>query len=334
MLLLAALSACAHAGGGAAGAERARLRSAAEYSRAHHGHAVLVVRGDSVLWEEYQNGWHRDLPHPLASGTKTFACALAAAAAGDGLLELDEPVARSVPELANHPLGSRATVRQLLQLTSGLRRDNVGAAGQPPYDQYRNAVRVGWEAPPGERWAYGEAAFDLFGEVVRRKLEPRGEDPLRYLERRVLEPIGVAGHTWSHDRAGNPLFGGGAAMTARDWARFGRLLRDGGRWEGRPVVREELLRECFRGSEARPGYGMATWLNERTPDGWTLYGGRTELPGMVAASGYGNQHLLVIPSHGLVVVRLGTPDRAWRLQEFLARLLGDPVPPPRGGGPE
>lgn len=328
LLALLATSAAAQAGSDAR-AERARFRDAAAYSRAHAGDALLVVRGDSVVFEQYDNGYRRDRPHPIASGTKSFACALAAAAVEDGILAWDEPVAATVEEMASPADRARVTVRHLLSLTSGLAPMNLGADGREARYHYANAPLLPMRAAPGERWAYGDAQLDLFGELVRRKLAGRGEDPLAYLERRVLRPIGLSGYTWARDAGGNPLLAGGAEMTARGWARFGMLVRDGGRWQGQAVLREELLGECFRGSAAQPAYGLAFWLNAPTPAGRALYDGHGGLPGMVASLGFGNQNLFVIPSLGLVVVRLGRPDDGYRPRELLARLLGDPVPPPR-----
>ncbi len=336
--LLVLLAACAPAavGGGAAAPAASPYADAAAYSRAHNGDAVLVVRGDSVVFEEYQNGYGGSTPHPLQSGTKAFACALMAAAVGDGLLELDEPISRALPEVRNNPLAARVTVRHLLTLTSGLARTNAAPDGSVPRDRYHNASLLPMQAPPGERFAYGDAQMDLFGEVMRRKLAPRGEDPLAYLERRVFVPIGLRVGFWQRDEAGNPLLASGAALTAREWAKLGRLVRDGGRWEGRQVLPEAPLRECFRGTDAQPRYGIGFWVNAALPDRRrALYDGRGGLPDLVMAIGAGNQYLWVIPSEGLVVVRLGQTDESWRAREFLARVLGDPVPPlpPNPSGP-
>jgi CubicO group peptidase (beta-lactamase class C family) len=75
-----------------------------------------------------QNGYDGRVALPLASGTKTFSCVLAALARGDGLLTLDEPVARTLPELADDSLTRRVTIRQILNLTSGLEADATGTA--------------------------------------------------------------------------------------------------------------------------------------------------------------------------------------------------------------
>ncbi len=53
----------------------------------------------------------------------------------------------------------------------------------------------------------------------------------------------------------------GAFLAARQWAKFGELLRQGGRWESEQIIRADLLQELLTGSKANPRYGMTFWLN-------------------------------------------------------------------------
>lgn len=300
-------------------AEAARYREAARYSREHGGEAVLVVRGDRVVFEEYQNGYHPGLPHPIHSGTKSFACPLAVAAQADGLLSLDEPISETLTELRGDSLARRITVRHLLGLTSGLAPAPAGGGEA----SFRPVV------PAGTRWAYEGGSFVIFGELMRRRLARVGEQPLAYLERRVLRPAGVEVVGWDLIEPGAPGFATGALMTAREWADYGRLLRDGGAAQGRQLLPREALQECFQGSYVNPSYGLGFWLFPALSDTAAVSpttrrfweGAPRDL---VRAAGWAEQRLYLIPSLQLVVVRFGgaRPDPAWRDGEFLARLLG------------
>jgi CubicO group peptidase (beta-lactamase class C family) len=296
------------------------LRAAAAYSAEHEGDAVLVFRHDSLVFEEYQNGYEGREPHPLASGTKTFSCVLAALGQADGLFRLDEPVARTLTEFQDDSLARRITIRQLLNLTSGLEPDAAGSG-------------LVMAAPPGQRFAYGGASFAVFGEVMSRAL--RGEDLVAYLRRRVFAPLGIEVASWQRDGAGRPYLASGAALTASAWGRFGLLLLDRGRWGGRALVPGAALAECGHGSAANPGYGLGVWLNAPDPSGPPPPGvervGRADrlilapdLPhGLWLAAGTGGQRLYILPSAGLVVVRFGHntgPD--YRDDVFLRTLLG------------
>ncbi|MEY2712939.1 MAG: hypothetical protein RL005_1161, partial [Planctomycetota bacterium] len=99
---------------------QADIERAIAYSEAHAGRAVLVMKDGIVIAERYANGWSAERPHPLASGTKSFAGVTAAAAVTDGLVSLDELVCDTITEWKTDPRASRITVRELLNLTSGL----------------------------------------------------------------------------------------------------------------------------------------------------------------------------------------------------------------------
>ena len=318
------------AGGPPAAAQAAAsLRAAARYSAERDGDAVLVFRHDSLVLEDYQNGYDGRVPHGLASGTKTFACVLAGLGQADSLLHLDEPVARTLAEFRGDSLKARVTIRQLLSLTSGLEPE----LAQPWSGEYAAAVRLPMVARPGERFAYGAASFHVFGEVMSRKLG--GEDVVAYLWRRIFDPLGVDAPFWMRDRVGRPHLAGGAAMTARDWGTFGLLLLDRGRWRGRQLVPSAALAACRHGSAANPGYGLGVWLNAPVPTRPPPPGVRRagpedrrilapDLPqDLFLAAGTAGQRLYVLPTPGLVVVRFGhNRGPEFKDDEFLRMLLG------------
>lgn len=328
MLVLCAIGVLAP-GRTASAQSPASLAAAARYSAHGEGDAVLVFRHDSLVFEDYQNGYDGRAPHALASGTKTFTCAIAALAQADSLLDLDEPVARTLVEFRADSLKARVTIRELLSLTSGLEPELTA----PWNGEYAAATRLPMVARPGERFAYGAAGFHVFGEVMHRKLG--GEDVVAYLQRRIFDPLGIVVPFWLRDRAGRPHLAGGAALTARDWGRFGLLLLDRGRWRGRQLVPAAALAECRRGSAANAGYGLGLWLNAPLPKGPSPAGVRRagpedrrilapDLPqDLFLAAGAGGQRLYVLPTQGLVVVRLGHNQRPdFKDEEFVRTLLG------------
>jgi CubicO group peptidase (beta-lactamase class C family) len=297
-----------------------QLPAAARYSAEHEGDAVLVFRHDSLVLEEYQNGFDGQSPHQLASGTKAFSCVLAALGQADRLLTLDEPVAHTLVEFQDDSLTLRITIRQLLNLTSGLEPDAAG----------RGLTQA---SRPGQRFAYGGTGFAVFGEVMTRKLQ--GEDLVAYLTRRVFAPLGIEVAQWLRDGAGHPGLASGAAITARAWGQFGLLLLNRGRWQGRQLIPGAALAECGHGSPANPGYGLGMWLNAGLPSGPPPPGVERagpkdrlilapDLPhDLWLAAGAGGQRLYILPSAGLVVVRFGHNTRPdYKDDVFLQTLLG------------
>lgn len=304
----------------------AALRAAAEYSAARTGKALLVWHRGRLVLERYDGGWDAERPHYLASGTKSFAGLMAAAAADDGLLSLDEPVSATLTEWRGDARKSRITIRQLLSLVSGIDGENLMQRPKPVATAV--ALPARWE--PGTTFRYAQEPFQLFQELLRRKLVARdGARALSadaWLEQRLLAPLGARVARWGQggdDGARN--LAGGAHMTARDWGRVGQLLLGRGTVDGRMLVRQATFAELVRGTAAMPAYGVTFWLNaplppgtvgpdERVPREVGRTGGRNTgaqaiLPGgprdLYMAAGAGMQRLYVIPSRELVIVRFG-----------------------------
>jgi len=305
-----------------------RFALAAAYAADKAGDALIIYEGGAIVRAEGQNGFALDAPHFLASGTKSFAGVMAWAAAADGLLDLDAPVADVVPAWADDEAKADITLSELLTLTSGL---NPGAVGQAP--RYADALAYALVHPPGEGFRYGPAAFQAFGGVMAEVLE--GEAPTAYLQRRILAPIGASVDRWNRID-GDAQLAGGAHMTAHDWLRFGRLILQDGTWDGAQVVPSGLRDALLQTPDAAPAYGLTFWLNTPVPpdhafldfspvgfdgpEGFIYAEGPDDV---LMAAGLFNQRLYIIPSREMVVVRLGRADPSWNDAEFLARVLDE-----------
>lgn len=301
--------------------------AAAAYSEARSGVSVLVLKDGEIVCERYALAGGVEKPFELWSGTKSLTGLMAAAAVQDGLLNLDELVADSVPEWRSDKWKAQVSVRQLLSLVSGLESE----MGNPP--GYRDAVVMPLVQMPGTHFSYGPAPFQLFGEIMRRKLIAAGldGDPLVYLRRRILTPIGVGEISWRRGSDKMPLLPQGAIMSAREWARVGELVRNGGRFGGKQILDSHILAELFVGSQPNPAYGLGWWLPRKpiVPDvaSSTLDVSDASIPNdLIISAGAGFQRLYVIPSRRLTIVRQAIFSRdnaqksTWSDKEFLTEL--------------
>ena len=304
-------------------AELARFQEAADYSDHHAGLALLVLRGDELIFEHYAEGWSAEQPHHLFSGTKSFACALALAAEEDGLLDLDEPAWHHVPEWEGVPLKEDITPRHLLQLTSGLEQDWWHLTRDGLLEEQHIEDKAAWavarplESAPGEVFSYGSVHLSALDAVLDDALD---EDALDYLERRVLGPIGFRYSGWIRDPAGHPMLSYGAWTTAYEWLKYGAHVRD-----------TPELQRCFEGSEANPAYGLSFWLNAESEADLSLFASLEEEgpilwadgpSDIAAAAGHDDQRLYIIPSQDLVIARLADGHRDFSDPELLELLLG------------
>lgn len=303
--------------------EQERFRLAADYSKDNRGVSVLIIKGEKTIFEEYQNEHSADEAWFLASGTKSFSGVICAAAIEDKLIKnFDEKVSETITEWKTDRQKSRITLRQLLSLTSGI---DAGQIGRVP--SYADAINFPVETDAGTKFEYGPVPFQIFGEVMRRKLAPKKETVMDYLKRRILEPIGLKVAFWRNGADSNPLLPQGANLTAREWAKFGLFLKNGGKSGGKQIVKKKLLDELVIGSKANPAYGITFWLNRAgiDPRGQAtevrVEAEKTEtVKDLYMAAGAGNQRLYIIPSMDLVIVRQGNFGR-FDDGEFLKRLL-------------
>lgn len=303
-----------------------RFGRAGEYSAAHGGHVLLILHAGQVVYEAGQNGHRPDEAHRLNNASESFWGVLGVAADSDGLLDLDEPATFSLPEFKNDPLKSEIRIRHLLDYTSGLEPGVAVMQAERTPNLNQRALALGTVSPPGVDFQYGPGHLFVFAEILRRKLEPLGMDPLAYLTDRLLDPIGLRVAAWDRDQAGNPDVAFGASLTAREWAKLGTLLIDDGLWQGETVVAAADLREAFSIRDSTPEFAFTMWRNTeedkdntRTIQPRSFYPG--SIPDLLVAAGAGNQRLYVIPSRDLVVVRFGAPDRDWQDRNFLKTLL-------------
>lgn len=292
------------------------FKSAAEYNRKMDGVSLLIMKDGVVIHESYPNlggpnrAWH------LASGTKSFSGTIAALAATEGMLDYDEPVSATILEWQGDARED-ITIRELLTLISGIETPeplaNIGMT-------YAEAVAKPAIAEPGEQFAYGPTPFQVFGELMRRKLAAvHGDmypDAVSYLQARIFMPLGIVPSDWTRDN-GLPRMASGAYLTARDWATFGEFIRRGGVLNERKVIAPPLFTRMIDGTQTNPGYGMTWWLLEEIPEDLASGGGpqinSTDLytnprarllpQDMFVAAGAGKQRLYIIPSEGLVIVR-------------------------------
>ena len=207
-------------------------------------------------------------------------------------------------------------------------------------DLYKHAIGVLALREPGAVFQYGPSCYYVLGEIMRRKLATRKQTPLDYLKHRILDPIGVKLGDWVHDASGNPHIPNGAHLTVRDWAKYGQWLLQEGEWNGKQIVKKDLLEELIKPSDANPGHGLALWLNRPGGQGAVgVAGQRSELgdeagwiyrdgcPDLFAALGAGKCRMYVIPSLKLVALRQGdTSGDRFEDNAFLSLLLTGKAP--------
>lgn len=286
--------------------------------------AVLVLRGGRIIAERYGEGFGPQTRFAGWSMTKCVTGAMIGLLVADGRLRLDESVPVPAWQRPGDPRGE-ITLRQLLQMRSGLRHTE---AGDPLYksDEVRMLFLDGrddmaaWaeaqplEAEPGRKFEYSSATSVILADLAARTLTESREPAMRrkavsdYLRTRLLEPLGMRSAVPEFDAAGTFIGSSLIHATARDWAKFGEFLRNGGSVRGAQIVPRGWIEFMTRPSPRNPGYGAQVWLNREQQDGKQLLFPDRAPASLFACIGHLGQYAIVSPAQKLTVVRLGKTD--------------------------
>jgi CubicO group peptidase (beta-lactamase class C family) len=287
--------------------------AAAAAAEENGSYCLLVVRHGVIVAEHYWQGRDQGSRDKSFSMAKSYTSALVGIALGRGdLADLDQDVADLIPEWQD---GSHAglTLRHLVSMQSGLEWSLVSdyvemATLSSNHTDY--ALGLEQDAAPGSSWVYHNGAVQVIEPLFRAATGMAIES---YAEQELWSRLGMSAE-WNHDPAGNPTTYAHVLSSCRDHARFGYLYLRGGEWaDGQVVPADYLSASLSPSQDHNKGYGFLWWLNGQTPT-LDAFGNEEEgilapfaPPDMVAARGFGDQFIDVIPSLDMVIVRIG-PD--------------------------
>jgi CubicO group peptidase (beta-lactamase class C family) len=298
-------------------------------------HSLVVERHGQLVAEAYRTGpdrstyalwasrvgFDRDTPHDVRSVTKSVVALLWGIAESERAVPpLGTPVLDLLPALADLRTGGRerVTVANMLCMRSGLAWDEVGRYGRWDNDETgllwrSDRARYAFERrispSPGTHFNYNGGLTAVLGLVLE---ERTGLSLQEYARQRLFEPLGLRDWEWVGDVRGRTRAYTGLRLRPRDLVRIGRLVLEGGHWQGRQIVPkawiDTLLAPCKSGEE----FGHHWWIGSV----WV----RGQQVGWHGAVGNGGQRLFVVPALDLVVVTTAgeyTNGRVGRVQEQL-----------------
>jgi len=269
-------------------------------------HSVLVVKDGLLVLESYFDGHDRDTPHEIRSATKSIGSILTGIAIDQGFLPSEDLRVYNYFKDEYQPAAGwtewarTVRIRDFLSMMSGYDCDDIAtdfACEDAMYDtddwvQY--SLDLPFAYAPGEHWAYNSSSLILVGEAIARGSGMTLEE---FANVYLFEPLGIERYEWAYSPRGRAWIGGGSEMVPREMAKIGKLMVDGGVWNGERVLSEDWIEKSTRKQgEYRAGvdYGFL-WQR-----GETFIG--SEKVTAFWASGNGGQLILVFPGHDLVAV--------------------------------
>jgi CubicO group peptidase (beta-lactamase class C family) len=283
---------------------------------------IVVLHRGRIVYEKYFGALDDRRPHIAFSVTKSFFGTLGAMLVAEGALDENAPVSRYIPELTDSAFGD-ATVRQVLDMTTAIDYSEVYGDPKSSFVQYARAVGL-FPYPPGatgpddvysylrtlrksgthgERFTYRSPNTDVVGWLVARAT---GKRPEVVLQERLWNRLGAEADAFmALDRAGNATAAGGFNLRLRDLARFGEMMRLGGKLDGRQVVPAAVVGRIRQGADreafAEAGFDTLTGWSYR--DQWWI---SHDDHGVFMARGIHGQAIYVDPQAEMVIARFSS----------------------------
>jgi len=293
-----------------------------DYAEAFGSHALIVVHQGVIQDEWYADHWQRDLLTQSQSMHKSLMGLFIGMAIEDGKIpSVDAPVGTWITEWTG--AGDRRgeiTLRNLMQMSSGL---GQYAFTLNPFDDGMKWLNSGrsieailrtpladWEQ--GAKWEYNNINSELLGIVLERIYAKRYSALLR---ERLWLPMGGERALIHTDSPGGRAFTSCClSAPAMDWARVGMLLLERGTVNGNRIVSADWIDQMIKPSSVAGYYGYQVWLGYDDPpipvDNSAGSSGAIASEPFLARDtfmtwGRGQQHVFIVPSQELVIVRLG-----------------------------
>jgi len=292
--------------------------------------ALLVVYQGQLVAERYAQNITKDTPLQGWSMTKSVLNALVGILVKQGKLSIDQKAPISSWAKVEDPRSS-ITLDHLLHMSSGLQFDETAGAAVTDLSEMlflspntaAFAINKPLAYPPGTHWQYSSGTSNIISHIVRVASGGSTADVVNLLFKELFIPLGMQQAIIEPDSSGNLIASSYMYATARDWARFGLLYLQNGLWEGKQLLEQSWVRYSSTPTPtaAKGQYAAHFWSN----------GGLTSkpinrpfssLPGdLYYADGYKGQHVIIIPSHQLVIVRLGWTDAP--TPQYMVSMVGE-----------
>ena len=268
--------------------------------------AFMIIKSDSIIFEEYWQGYSADTMSNSFSMAKSWVSTLVGVAIKEGKIEsVNQKVCDFMPEFCESE-NSEITIKHLLTQSSGLDWDEnyYNPLGQTSKAYYGNDLRslitnLKSIEPPGKVFKYHSSCTQLLAFIAE---EATGQTVSEYASEKLWKPMGAKHPAlWNTDTEG----GDEKAFccinsNARDFARLGKLYMHNGNWNGIQILDSSYVKEATsvadlldENGNKNMNYGYQFWLAER--QGLSIF----------YARGFLGQYVICIPEKNMIVVRLG-----------------------------
>ncbi|MGE0503033.1 MAG: serine hydrolase domain-containing protein [Rhizobiaceae bacterium] len=290
--------------------------------------AVVVVQNGRIVGERYGKGFSSETPLLGWSMTKSVTAAIVGTLVRDGRLSVDQ---KGLFDAWKADGRADIALSDLMAMSSGLEfNEDYGDVTDVTRMLYLEPDMASFAAAKpltagvGDVWNYSTGTTVLVSQLWQQAV---GAEALVYPWKALFDPLGMTTARIEIDARGTFVGSSYLYASARDWARFGLFMLQGGVWNGQQILPPgyvDWLREAAPASNGE--YGKHVWLHGpsgNTPPGQDPDAGFDLPDDAFWFLGHDGQSVALVPSKNLVVVRLGlTPSKLdYKPQAMLAELV-------------
>ncbi len=262
--------------------------------------AFLVIKNDSLWSESYYDDYTKDSKSNSFSMAKSMVSASLGKAIMEGKIKsLDQKVSDFFPEF-NDTFSAQLTVGDLSSMSSGLNWDEsyyspFSVTTRAYFDEDLKGVILGLKGvtTPGKSYKYLSGDTQLLAMCIEKAV---GKSLATYVSESFWKPMGAENEAfWQTDTEDGIVKAYCCvASNARDFARFGKLYKQYGKWNGTQILDSAFVAKSTQPRfENSPEYGYGWWLSD--------YKNKK----IFYMRGHLGQYVIVIPEDDLIIVRLG-----------------------------
>ncbi|MBI2729852.1 MAG: serine hydrolase [Sphingobacteriales bacterium] len=271
--------------------------------------AVLVLYDGKIVAEQYAPGFDKHTVLLGWSMSKSLTAAMIGILVQQGKLNINAPA--PVPEWKGSSK-EKITLLNLLQQTTGLDFEEVYTRPSEVTKMLFNygdmaayTAKLPLKYKPGTVFNYSSGNTNIISRIVRQTIGERAYAAFPYTA--LFHKINAYSFLLEPDASGTYIGSSYSYGTARDFARFGLLYYNNGKWNGEQILPENWVRESVVSPAANPykNYGYQFWLNGKDEKDSTKEAFPDVPKDMFYMDGYGGQDVYIIPSKKLIVARFG-----------------------------
>lgn len=264
-------------------------------------HSFVILRHGKIISEGWWSPYGKELKHVMFSVSKSFTSTGVGLAVAENKLKLTDKVVSFFPQSLPDTLSTymkEMTVKDLLKMSTGMNTDPLfGARGSTDWPKVFMSTQV--ENKPGTVFKYNNMASFMLSAIVQKAT---GEKLVDYMKPRLFDPLGIKNFTWDEAPGGYTFGAIGLRLQSEDMAKFGQMLLQKGKWNGKQIVPQSWVEEAtsVQISSSDPNNTVPMELNDwQQGYGYQFWKCRNNA---FRADGLGGQFIIILPEKDAVIV--------------------------------